>query len=82
MLSKWKINISKYDNYRFGSDNNLYRLPFARHKRSYGLKKIKFNPTTNRWLLNGETWTKDQLRPHLILDTKPILLFSSEDLPF
>ena len=81
MFSKWKISKDGMSNYRFGEDKELYRLPFIKGKRSYGLRKIKMQHP-NRYLINGEMWSKDQLRPHLVLDDNPIELTKSDDMPF
>lgn len=79
MLSKWKIKIC--DNYVFGEDGELYRLPFVSKNRSYGLRKIKVR-YPNRWVINGEVWSKRQLKSHIYLDPDPIELFNESDSPF
>lgn len=79
MFSKWRIE--GIDGYVFGEDGNLYRLPFESGTKNYGLRKIKMQHP-NRWLINGEMWSKDQLRPKLIKDENPILLTKQDDLPY
>lgn len=82
MLSKWKIDIEGYEKYRFGEDKILYRLPFIKGGKSYGLKKVIFNPDTKRWTLNGKPWSKDKLSEHIIIDDNPVILTRSDEMPF
>ena len=58
MKSKWRIKT--IDTHIFGDDNNLYRLPYTRNKRSYELRLIKLQKS-NRWVINGETWSEKRL---------------------
>ena len=87
MVSKWLIDLKGFENYVFGEDKELYRLPFSDSKgRTYSLKKVAKCPIKKRWIfcVNGkvEKRSEGQLRPHLILDLKPILLIKEEILPF
>jgi hypothetical protein len=87
MKSKWKIDIKGLENFRFGEDKELYRLPFVtadgKHR---GLKKIAKCKIKNRWQItrNGrvEKWSEAQLRPHIIIDLEPIELTKCDKLPF
>lgn len=87
MVSKWRIDLKGFENYVFGEDKELYRLPFSDSKnRNYSIKKIAKCPIKKRWIfaINGkvEKRSEGQLRPHLILDTDPIILTKEEILPF
>lgn len=79
MFTKWIIE--GIDGYRFGEDGELYRLPFERNKRSYDWRRIR-KQYPNRWLIKGEMWSQDQLRPKLRLDPEPLEIFKEIDLPF
>ena len=81
MFSKWKISKEGMELYRFCHNGDLYRLPFKRYNRSYGLRKIKIQ-ADNRYLINGEKWSKDQLRQHIILDDNPVELTKTDEMPF
>lgn len=71
MKSKWRIKT--IDTHVFGDDNNLYRLPYTRNKRSYELRLIKLQKS-NRWVINSETWSKKQIKHLLYKDPNPIEL--------
>lgn len=82
MLSKWIIPIKGYENFVIGPNKQIYRLPYNGPKRSYGLRKLKRNPDTRKWTINGRTWTGDQINEVVVLDPDPIPLFNTDDLPF
>jgi hypothetical protein len=87
MNSKWKIDLEGLENFRFGEDKELYRLPFKTiDGKCRGLKKIAKCKIKNRWQItrNGivEKWSESQLRQHIILDENPIELTKTETLPF
>ena len=71
MKSKWRIKT--IDTHVFGEDNNMYRLPYTRNKRNYQLRLIKIQKS-NRWVINGETWSKKQIKHLLYKDNNPIEL--------
>lgn len=77
--SKWLI--LGFPEYCFGSDKELYKLPFNSGKNYYGLRKIKKQPY-NRWLLKGKFWSEKQLLPKLYLNPNPKILIKNENNPF
>ena len=79
MYSKWKIK--GIDTHVFGEDGNLYRLPYTKNNRSYGLRLIKMQ-YPNRWVINGETLSQRQIKHRLYKDLSPVKLFENEDSPF
>jgi len=87
MISKYKIDLKGFENYRVDEYGNIYRLPYTdSSNKSYSLKKLKKCPIKKRWgfTINGkyEKRSEGQLRPHLILDDAPILLTKEKNLPF
>ncbi len=80
MFSRWKIDIEGLENYRFGEDKKLYKLPYVKGKRSYSLREIKMQ-YPSRWILNGKPYSKRQIEHKIIRDENPIELIKS-DLPF
>ena len=80
MKSKWLINLEGFEDYRFGDDGELYRLPCTRNGRRYGLKKIS-KQKSKRWIVNGQKWSEAQLKPHIEVDKFPVILISKEDMP-
>ena len=82
MYSKWIIDIKGLENFRFGEDKKLYRLPYTKGKRSYCVREIKIQ-YPSRWILNGIPYSKKQLKNKIIIDYNPIkLLITDTDLPF
>jgi hypothetical protein len=87
MKSKWKIEIKGLENFRFGEDKQLYRLPFVtadgKHR---GLKKIAKCKIKNRWqfTIDGKIYkfSESQLRNKIILDNEPIELIKCGEMPF
>jgi hypothetical protein len=51
MYSKWKIK--GVDNYRFGEDGELYRMPYETKDRNYGAKKVS-KQVNDRYYINGK----------------------------
>ena len=87
MVSKWKIEIEGLENYRFGEDGNLYKLPFVtKDKKHRGLKLVAKDKLKKRWFLTRfgklERWSENQLRAHLVKDTENLELTKEIDLPF
>ena len=76
MFTKWKIK--GIDNYVFGEDGNLYKLPFEKNGKSYGLRLIK-KQYPNRYRINNEWYSQRQLKHKLYLDEFPIKLFDSSN---
>lgn len=82
MKSKWIIDIPCLEKFRFGEDKKLYRLPYVKNKRNYGIREIKLQ-YPSRWILNGVPYSKRQLEGKVIRDPNPVVLFYKEnDMPF
>lgn len=79
IFSKWLINGFSY--YCFGSDKELYRLPFKSGRNYFGLRKLKKQPK-NRWKINGKWWSEKQLKSKIYLNPNPEILVSLNDMPF
>jgi predicted GTPase len=80
MFSKWRIK--GIDGYRFDELGNLWRLPYTDYKgKSRGLRMLKMH-YPSRWKINGEYYSKNQLRNRLELDTEPIELIIKDQMPF
>jgi hypothetical protein len=77
--SKWLIH--GFPDYCFGSDKELYRLPFQSGKNCYSLRKVK-KQVHNRWLLNGKFWSERQLKQKLFLNPNPEAIVKGEEMPF
>ena len=79
MFSKWKIK--DLDDYVFGEDKKLYRLPYTLNGRSYGLREIK-KQYPSRYKI-GDTWLSErQMKHRLYLDDNPIELIKVKETPF
>ncbi len=81
IYSKWIIQ--GIEGYVFGSDKKLYRLPFHKNKKHYALREIKMQ-YPNRYRINGEWWSVNQLRSKIKLNPDPINLFTlkNSECPF
>lgn len=79
IFSKWIIN--GIDGYVFGSDKELYRLPFKSGRNHFGLRKLKMQ-YPNRWKINGEWCSKRQLWSRIALNPKPEILITKSETPF
>lgn len=82
VFSKWIIE--GIPDYVFGSDKELYRLPFATYPNHYGLRKIKKQPG-NRWRIGNEWWSERQMKKikKIKLNPKPQVLIEPEpEYPF
>lgn len=79
MFSKWKIK--GIENYVFGEDKKLYKLPYVENKRAYGLREIK-KQYPNRYKINGNWLSERQIKSRLYLAPNPIELITEKDLPF
>lgn len=80
IVSKWLIQ--GIDGFCFGSDKELYRLPFKSSRNYFGLRKLKKQPK-NRWKINGKWWSEKQLKSKIYLNPDPKIIISSEkDCPF
>jgi hypothetical protein len=83
MVTKWIIEITGLELYRFDHRKELWKLAFkSKSGKSISAKKIKKDTTKKRWKLNAEWWSENQLRPHIALDKFPIQLTKETDLPF
>ena len=79
IFSKWII--TGFDGYCFGSDKELYRLPFKSGRNHFGLRKLK-KQNPNRWKINGDWWSQRQLENKICLNPDPEILVSCNDMPF
>jgi len=80
IFSKWIIE--GIPGYVFGSDKELYRLPFATWPNHYRLRRIKKQPG-RRWKILNEWWSERQLKRKIRLNPEPIILIEPKpDCPF
>lgn len=79
VFSRWKIE--GISTHVVGEDGEIYRLPYTNGLKHYGLRKIK-KQYPNRYKINGVWWSQNQLRGKLVLDTDPVELIKSDELPF
>ena len=79
IFSKWIIK--GFDDYVFGSDKELYRLPFKSGRNYFGLRKLK-KQNPNRWKINGKWWSEKQLISKIELNPNPEILIKSDEMPF
>jgi hypothetical protein len=79
VLSKWLIK--GIEGYCFGSDLEVYRMPFNSGRNNFGLRKlIKQHP--NRWRINGVWWSQRQLKSKIYLNPEPEIIIDNEEKPF
>lgn len=79
MFSKWKIK--GLEGYVFDKNGVLYRLPYEKDKKAYNLREIKMQ-YPNRYRINGDWWSRKQIKPLLYLDESPTELTLEKELPF
>ena len=79
IFSKWLIR--GIDGFVFGSDKELYRLPFKSGRNHFGLRKLK-KQVPNRWKIKSKWWSKTQLEDKLYLNPNPEILVTGEEMPF
>lgn len=80
VFSKWII--LGIPDYVFGSDKELYRLPFASWTNHYGLRRIKKQPG-NRWRIGDEWWSERQLKRKIRKNPQPqVLIEPAPEHPF
>jgi hypothetical protein len=79
IYSKWLIK--GIPNYCFGSDKEVYKLPFKSGRNYFGLRKLK-KQHPNRWRINDEWWSERQLKDKIYLNPNPEILVHCEDQPF
>lgn len=79
IFSKWLIH--GIEGFCFGSDKNLYRLPFKSGRNHFGLRCLKKQPK-DRWKINGVWWSERQLQSKIYLNPNPELLIENKDYPF
>lgn len=78
--SKWLIE--GMEGYFFGSDLNLYKMPFESKGRHYGLRMIR-EQNKDRFKINGKWWSKRQLKSRIYLNPTPKIMIKNEsDCPF
>jgi len=73
--SRWIIE--GISGYVFGSDKELYRLPFSSFPNNYGLRKLKKQPG-NRWRINNNWWSERQLRRKLKKNPSPEIIINPQ----
>ena len=71
IFSKWIIE--GLEGFVFGSNKELYRLPFVSHPNNYGLRRIT-KQKGGRWKLDGVWWSQKQLKPKLKINPQPAIL--------
>jgi hypothetical protein len=79
VFSKWLIK--DINGYCFGSDKELYRIPFKSGRNHFGLRKIK-KQHPNRWRINNQWYSERQLKSKLYLNPNPEILVPDCDMPF
>jgi hypothetical protein len=82
VFSKWIIE--GLPGFVFGSDKELYRLPFQSWPNHYGLRKLK-KQKGNRWKFDGNWLSQRQLKNSgriKINHTPKILIPNESDCPF
>lgn len=79
ITSKWLIK--GIDGFCFGSDKELYRLPFKSGRNYFGVRKLK-KQTKNRWKINKKWWSERQLKSKIYLNPNPEFLVVCNDMPF
>lgn len=79
IFSRWLI--SGMPGFCFGSDKELYRLPFVSNNNYYGIRKLK-KQEKDRWKINGKWWSKRQLYKKIYLNPNPELIVKGEEMPF
>ena len=85
MLLKWKIDIDLLKNYRFGTDGNLYKLPYEDNSGNYRSVRL-IKKQGNRWKVGNTYISKNQLaalkkRGKITEDLNPIEIKTNTDEP-
>jgi hypothetical protein len=82
MNSKWIFTNEKLQEYVIGSDKKVYKKPFVSHKRYFGYREVKMQ-YPERYRLNGQWWSKAQLKQHIALNPNPEIIFENgKDTPW
>jgi len=79
IFSKWLI--SNIDGYVFGSDKEMYRLPFKSGRNYFGLRRLKMQKP-NRYKISGKWWSKSQLKNRVYLNQNPEIIVYLNNMPF
>lgn len=85
MFLKYKVNIKLLNDYRFGEDGNLYKLPFT--DKSGNHREVRLiKPQGNKWKIGNEWISRNQLQAIkdkglVSIDTDPYEIKES-DCPF
>ena len=79
IFSKWLIK--GIDGYCFGSDKELYKLPFKSGRNYFGLRKIK-KQHPNRYKIKDKWWSERQLKAKIYLNPSPEKIIDCNDMPF
>ncbi len=80
IFSKWLIK--GIEGFCFGSDKNLYRLPFESGRNHFGIRKLKKQPK-DRWKINGVWWSERQLKQKIYINPNPeVIIECLNDCPF
>lgn len=79
IFSKWLIN--GFPDYCFGSDKELYRMPFKSGRNYFGLRRLK-KQNPNRWKIAKKWWSQNQLESKIYLNPNPKVIVKNQDMPF
>lgn len=79
IFSKWLI--TGFTDYCFGSDKELYRLPFKSGRNYFGLRRLK-KQNPNRWKIDKKWWSQRQLEDKIYLNPNPEIIVKNQDMPF
>lgn len=79
IFSKWLIN--GFPDYCFGSDKELYRMPFKSGRNYFGLRRLK-KQNPNRWKIASKWWSQNQLESKIYLNPNPEIIVKNQDMPF
>ena len=80
ITSKWLIE--GVEGFCFGSDKELYRLPFQSGRNHFGVRRIK-RQDKNRWKIKSVWWSERQLRGKIYLNPNPeVIIREISDCPF
>ena len=79
IFSKWLI--TGFPDYCFGSDKELYRMPFKSGRNYFGLRRLK-KQNPNRWKIDNKWWSQNQLEAKIYLNPNPEIIVKKQDMPF
>ncbi len=79
IFSKWLIE--GFPELVYGSDKNLYKLPFESHHKWKSLRKLK-KQYPDRYKISGKWWSEKQLQSRIYLNPNPEIIIKGEEMPF